>query len=210
MSRLHTFAVTAVILATVPATAPAQTSDPRFTVGAVAVGEHTTIENGDGAVAATGISLSVRVTRFASVYGEVTAGWGEVVDSYEGEFSPGAVMRRDRTWEAGIGSGFGVSLHTPPSARAGVKLSIGAAGRSFDLTDTLSAVRRPEEGPESRATDAVTTHSSRQHGGATIALGVPINVTRRLVVEPEARWLQTFADEDFASLSFGVRAGWRF
>src|SRR5688500_9558146 len=139
----------AALIALAPAVASAQAREPRITLSALATREHVAIDNGEGTRGGTRAAARRRIARHISVHGELTAGSGEVCDSYEGVFtsiaphgSPlseierlGVVMRRDRTWKAGVGSGFGVAFHTPASQRVGMSLSLGLGGRSLNLTD---------------------------------------------------------------------------
>lgn len=210
-SRTLAVALAALLTVVSPAVSAAQTRSPRVTVSVLTTREHVAIDNGEGTLAGTGAALSVRLTRFISVYGELTAGTGEALDSYEGEFiAGGPILRRDRVWQAGVGSGFGVSFHTPIEQRVGARASIGLAGRALDLTDTLTVVQLPAGWDGTRPTGAGTETSSRQHGGISIALGMPVHITRGLVIEPEVRWQQTLADEDYSVRSFAAKAGWRF
>ena len=210
-SRTFAVALAAGLTVVSPAVLSAQTRTPRVTVSVLTTREHVAIDHGDGTITGIGAGGAVRLTRFISVFGEITAGTGEVSDSYEADFvANGPILRRDRVWKAGVGTGFGVAFHTPVDQRAGVSLSIGLSGRSFDLTDTFTVVSLPQGWPVASSTGAGTMASSGQQGGLTVALGVPINVTRRVVIEPEIRGLRTLADEDFSEVSFGVKAGWRF
>lgn len=160
--------------------ATAQVAEPRVTVSAATTREHVSIENGEGTIAGTGASVSLRVLRFVSLEGEVTAGSGEVIDV-------------NRVAKARTGVGIGVSFHSPLDRRVAGRASIGLGTRRYEHHDLLTGDTRLKD-----------------RGGPYVSAGLPIALTRRVVIEPEARWLFTIADELFMVRSFGVKAGWRF
>ena len=179
-SRTFAVALAAGLTVVSPAVLSAQTRSPRVTVSVLTTREHVSIENGEGTIAGHGAAVSLRAARFVSLEGQVSKGYGEVID-------------RDRFAKAGVGVGFGVSLHTPLDRRVAGRLSLGLGMRRFDHVDLVTDERY-----------------TRDRGGPSIALGAPIVITPRLAIEPEARWLFTVADELFMSRSFGLKAGWRF
>jgi hypothetical protein len=124
--------------------------------------------------------VSLRAARFVSLEGQVSKGYGEVFD-------------RDRFAKAGVGVGFGVSLHTPLDRRVAGRFSVGLGMRRYEHTDLVNDERY-----------------TRDRGGPSIALSAPIAITPRIALEPEARWLFTVGDELFMTRSLGLKAGWRF
>ncbi len=221
---LITIQAAAILLAAFFSHAAAQTSQPRVTLSAIAGQEQVAIDGGQGSFAVGGASIRLRVLSFMSLHGEVTTATGEVVDSYQGVFTsiagPGAsreeierlgvVLRRDRVWTPGTGLGFGVVFHTPAAHRAGVSVSLGLAGREIALDDLKTLISLPEGWPQSRSTGAGGERYPSSRGGPFLSLAVPINVTNRLVVSPEIRWLGTVGDEDYTVTTLSVQAGWRF
>lgn len=216
----------ATLLAALPASTLAQAParDPRITLTAVAGRESVSIDGGSGGFTIGGAAVRVRILRVLSLDAEVTAGSGEVTDSYEGVFTSiappgstiaeierlGVVLRRDRVWTPGTGYAFGLALHTPSAARVGLSATIGLAGRDINEVDTKTLIRLPEGWPDGRSTGAGGMTYSRARGGPFVTVAAPINVTSRLVVVPEIRILRTLADETFTATSYRIHAGWRF
>jgi hypothetical protein len=210
------------ILSSLPAAA--QTRDPRLTVSAIAGREHVEVDGGDGTFSIAGAAVRLRLTRFISVQGDLTAGSGEAADSYEGVFTTlgkqgdsieelerlGVVLRRNRVWTPGTGLAVGVAVHTPSTQRVGLSASVGVSGRELALVDTHTLVRLPPGWPESMSTGAGQVRYSRKRGGPYASLAMPVNVTRQFFVLPEVRWVHTVADEDFTASSFTIGAGWKF
>ena len=223
-SRTFVTALAAGLTVVSPAVLAAQTRPPRVTVSVLTTREHVTVDNGEGTLAGTGASVSLRVARFVSVEGEVTKGNGEAFDSYTGVFQTlaapsasieekerlGLVMRRDRMWKAKTGVGLGVSLHTPLEHRVAGRLTLGLGMRTLELFDTLTVISLPEGWPESRSTGAGTQVLSRDRGGPSIAVGMPIRITRSLRIEPELRLMSTVGDDNYAVRAFGFKTGWGF
>jgi hypothetical protein len=205
-----------------PALALAQ--EPRFTIGAITTREAMEIDGGKGSFMASGPSLRVRVGRYFSLDTDLTKAFGQVSDSYQGVFfsiAPagatreeierlGVVLRRDRTWTPGTGAALSLVVHTPPSQRVGLAASLGIAGRAMKLDDLKTLVSVPEGWDAARSTGAGGIVTSRTHGGWQVGLAAPINLSRRVTIIPEARWTGAIADEDYASSTLGLRAGWRF
>jgi len=218
----HAIAAAALVALAQPAAA--QTRDPRVTVSAIGGREHVEVDGGSGTFSIAGAAVRLRLTRFVSVQGDLTTGSGEAVDSYEGVFTTlgkagdpieelerlGVVLRRDRVWTPGTGLAFGVAFHTPSTQRIGLSASVGWSGRELALVDTKTLIRLPPGWPESMSTGAGQVRYSRQRGGPAASLAMPVNVTRRLFVIPEVRWVGTIGDEDFTASSLTIGAGWKF
>jgi hypothetical protein len=119
-------------------------------------------------------------------------------------------MRRDRMWKAGTGGGIGISLHTPLEHRVAGRLSLGLAMRRLELADSLTLISLPPGWPESRSTGAGATTHFLGRGGPSVALGLPVRLTRALHIEPEVRLTSTVGDDNYAAMSFGMKTGWAF
>jgi hypothetical protein len=226
MTCSRTLAITLAAGLTVvsPAVLSAQTRASRVTVSVLTTREHVTVDNGEGTTAGAGAIVSLRMARFVSLQGEITAGSGEAFDSYSGVFQTlaapsasveekerlGLELRRDRMWKSGVGGGLGVAFHTPLDRRVAGRLSMGVGMRRLEHHDTFTVIRIPAEWPESRSTGAGTTVSSRDRGGPWAGLGMPIRITQHLIIEPEVKVLITPADENYSVMSFGIRTGWAF
>ena len=223
-SRTFATALAAGLTVVSPAVLAAQTRPPRVTVSVLSTREHVTVDNGEGTMAGTGVAVSLRVARFVSLDGEVTKGNGEAFDSYTGVFqtlaAPGSsiqemerlglVMQRDRMWTAKTGLALGISLHSPLEHRVAGRLTLGLGMRRLEHFDSLTVVSLPEGWPESRSTGAGTQIYSRDRGGPSIAIGMPIRITRSLRIEPELRLMSTVGDENYVVRSFGIKTGWGF
>ena len=223
-SRTLAIALAAALTVVSPAVLSAQTRAPRVTVSVLTTREHVTVDNGEGTMAGTGASVSLRVARFLSFEAEVTKGNGEAFDSYSGVFETlappsasieekerlGLVMRRDRMWKAGPGTQIGISLHTPLEHRVAGRLTVGLGMRRLEHFDTLTVLSLPPGWPDTRSTGAGTTTYSRDRGGPVAAFSLPIRITRSLRIEPEVRLLATLADENYTVQSFAIKTGWGF
>lgn len=205
--------------------AAAQTRDPRLTVSAIAGREHVDVAGAKGTLSIAGAAVRLRVARFISVQGDITAGSGEAVRSYEGVFETlgtqgdsieelerlGVVLRRDMVWTGGTGLGFGVAFHTPSTQRVGASATLGVSQRGLTLVDTKTLVRLPPGWPESRSTGAGQFRYPEDNiGGPFLSLAMPVNVTRQLLVTPEVRWMREIGDRGFTASSLTIGAGWKF
>lgn len=219
----HAIIAASVIGAAAPA-AHAQTREPRVTLSGLVQQEIVRVDGGEGTFTAIGAGVDVRLLRFLSLHGELTAGSGDANDAYEGIFfsiAPpnssreeierlGVHMQRFRNWTAGLGGAVLASFHTPPSQQVGVILSVGAGFRELELTDELRVTRLPEGWDPSRSTGEGTTVNSRQRGGPIVALAIPVRLGPRFSIAPEGRLQFTIADEDYTVGTIGMRARWSF
>lgn len=186
--------IAATLIAATGTSAGAQTREPRVTVSGLIQQEVVAIDEGEGAFTAIGGGVDVRLARYFSVHGELTAGSGEVNDSSEVIIN-GSPVSRLRTWTPGLGGAALVSFHTPASQQVGVIASAGVAFRDIDLTDMT--------------TDMVVLSSSWR-SGLVLGVAVPVRLTERFAIAPDLRWQQGLGDERYRVATIGMRASWRF
>lgn len=194
MSAIRHALIAAIIIAASGISAGAQTREPRVTVSGLIQQEVVAIDEGEGSFTAIGGGVDLRLARYLSVHGELTAGSGEANDSSE-VLVNGAPVSRLRTWTPGIGGAAFVALHTPASQQVGVIASAGVAFREIDLADMR--------------TDMVVLTSSWR-SGLVLGVAVPVRLTDRFAIAPDLRWQQGLGDERYRVGTIGMRASWTF
>lgn len=224
MQTIRYAVITAAIAAASAEAAHAQTREPRVTLSGLVQQEIVAIDGGEGTFTAIGAGVDLRLLRFLSLHGELTAGSGEANDAYQGPFFSIAPpnssreeierlsvhLQRARTWKAGYGGAFLLSFHTPPSQQVGVILSTGLSFREIDLTDVKTVVKLPEGWDPSRSTGEGTERLQRQRGGPVVGIAVPVRIGPRFAIAPEGRLQFSIGDEDYTVGTIGMRASWMF
>lgn len=181
-----------------------------------------------GGTSSVGASVGFRLLPGFSLELEANQGFGELSRIYSGKFvsfaGPGATreeierlavtMQSDTRWRPRFGWSVLAVLQSTGSARVGVGLFAGVTNTRYDERTTLTVLDIPA-GVDRTEADLHRMmpdgRGSRNRGGLTGGLFIPIRVTRQLNVAPELRFTYgSFGDEIYTVLRTGARLMWNF
>lgn len=168
---------------------------PRFEVAPLVRMDRVRVEGGlVGSMPTMGVGISVRVLKSLSVEAEVTRAYGPVERNYSGTFIgfDGAfpTARRDLRYEPGWGIGGALAWRGALSPRVDLGFKLGLAGRKYVETSTYTILTIPPGLDPDRVRAAfIDERSTTGRGGIWLGVDLPVRLTPRRRVVPEARYI---------------------
>lgn len=210
------------------ASASAQTNE-RLEVAAIVRADRVSFEGGQNAwLRVAGAGIAYRIWRDVRIEGEVTTASGESSRSYEGDFisyaGQGAtreeilrmavIARRTTLYKAGLGFAAVAAVETHSRGRVNLALRAGVGVRRYDFREHTTVLRVPEGVTVEQAEAAMPdSRGPRARGGLLFGASVPVRVSARLHVVPEARWVwggPARVGNNYDEATAGARVVWRF
>lgn len=174
----------------------ARAQQPRVEVGPLVRMDRVRVE-GDvvAPMTAAGVGVSVRLMQSVSLETEVTRAHGPMEHNYSGTFigfdGVFPTARRDLRYEPGWGVGGALAWHGALSPRVDLGVKLGLAGRKYVEISTYTILTIPPVLDPDRVRAAfIDERNSTSRGGVWLGVDLPVRLTPRLRVIPEARYVQ--------------------
>lgn len=199
----------------------------RFGVAPLVRVDHVRVEGGLGGVMPViGLAAFRRLLTSLTVEGEVTWAAGTLRRHYTGGFvsfaPPGSsreelerlspTVRRDLSYAPDWGGAAALVWRGAASPRVDAGFRLGLSGRSYVETSMFTVITSPPDIDPARVAQAfVNTRDRRSRGGLLLGVDLPVRVSSRVRVIPEARLVFGPQQVGYAhrEWSVGLRGEWR-